>query len=177
MDSIDLKLIEDCKNGDRRAQEELYRRYKAMLFGVCLRYAGSREEAEDFLQDGFVKIYKNLYQYRPVGSLSAWMRKVVINVALQHLRRKRHLFSEVEIDTLADQYEVEDQLFSSFRAKALMKMIQQLPDGYRTVFNLYVIEGYSHKEIADQLGINEATSKSQLSRAKSTLRKLIEKVV
>ncbi len=177
MESTDLELIEGCKKGDPRAQKALYERYRMMLFGVCLRYASCREEAEDFLQDGFVKIYQNLYQYQPIGSLGGWMRKVVVNVILQHLRRRRHLFTDVEIEDLADQYEAEDQIFSSFRARALMRMVQQLPDGYRTVFNLYVIEGFSHKEIAEQLGISEATSKSQLSRAKSTLRKMIEKVV
>lgn len=148
-----------------------------MLMGVCLRYASNKEEAEDFLQEGFIKIYANLYQYQPIGSFSSWLRKVVVNVALQKLRRKKTPFADIEIDRLADAVESNEDIFSQFGAKMLIRLIQQLPDGYRTVFNMYVIEGYSHKEIATQLGINEATSKSQLSRAKAALRKMLEQVV
>lgn len=148
-----------------------------MLFGVCLRYAKDREEAKDLLQEGFIQIYKDLYQYQPTGALGAWMRKVVVNVALQHIRKQKRLFPTVALSEAAASVEVEDELFSNFREQALIQLIQQLPDGYRAVFNLYVIEGYSHKEIADQLGIAEASSKSQLSRAKQALRKMLEKVV
>ena len=171
------QIIKGCKKGDRKAQAELYNRFRAQLFGVCLRYASNYEEAKDWLQDGFIQIYKDLYQYKPTGSLRGWMRKVVVNVALQHIRKKKRLFPIVEISQIAGDYETAEDLFSHFRAKALMQMIQQLPDGYRAVFNLYVIEGYSHKEIGQQLGISEATSKSQLSRAKMALRKLLEEVV
>lgn len=177
MKGENLQLINKCKEGDRRAQEELYRLYSPMLMGVCLRYASNKEEAEDFLQEGFIKIYANLYQYRPIGSFSSWLRKVVVNVALQKLRRKKTPFADVEIDRIADAVESTEDIFSQFGAKMLIRLIQQLPDGYRTVFNMYVIEGYSHKEIAAQLGINEATSKSQLSRAKAALRKMLEQVV
>ncbi len=170
-------LIERCKKGDRTAQNQLYQKYKRLLFGVCLRYSTDSMEAEDLLQDGFIKIYTDLYQYRPIGSFKGWMRKVVVNVALQHIRKKKKLFSDVEIDTLANEYRVDDDLFSKFREKALINMIQQLPEGYRLVFNMYVIEGYSHKEIAEQLGVSTSTSKSQLSRAKSVLRSMLEKNV
>ncbi|MEZ5041013.1 MAG: RNA polymerase sigma factor [Saprospiraceae bacterium] len=177
MNGENLQLISRCKDGDRRAQEELYRLYSPMLMGVCLRYASNKEEAEDFLQEGFIKIYANLYQYQPIGSFSSWLKKVVVNVALQKLRRKKTPFADIEIDRLADAVESNEDIFSRFGAKMLIRLIQQLPDGYRTVFNMYVIEGYSHKEIATQLGINEATSKSQLSRAKAALRKMLEQVV
>lgn len=170
-------LIKKCKAGDRRAQEELYRQYSPMLMGVCLRYASNKEEAEDFLQEGFVKIYANLYQYKPIGSFSGWLRRVVINVALQKLRRKKTQFVDIEIEHLAESIESTEDIFSQFGAKMLIRLIQQLPDGYRTVFNMYVIEGYSHKEIAAKLEISEATSKSQLSRAKAALRKMLEQVV
>lgn len=173
----DLQLIEGCCKGDRRAQEELYRTYSPMLFGICLRYASGKEEAEDFLQDAFIKIFRNLYQYQPSGPFSAWIRKVTVNVILQNLRKKRMRFPPIEISELADTYGSDEDLFSTFRAKALLSMVQQLPDGYRAVFNLYVIEGYSHKEIAEQLCFSEATSKSQLSRAKAYLRKMLEQVV
>ena len=177
MQTNDQHIIKGCKKGDRRSQEALYHKYKGVLFGVCLRYAKNTAEAEDLLQDGFIQIFKDLYQYQPTGALGAWMRKVVVNVALQHIRRTKNLFPVVDIENIADSYESEEDLFSSFREKALVEMIQQLPDGYRAVFNMYVLEGYSHKEIAEQLGITIATSKSQLSRAKSTLRKLLEQVV
>ena len=177
LDATDRHIIKGCRKGDAKAQAQLYHRYKASLFGVCLRYARDRQEAEDFLQEGFIQIYKDLYQYRPTGSFPAWLRKVVVNVALQQLRKKKNIFSSVELERIADQHETEEDLFSQFRAKALLKMVQQLPDGYRAVFNLYVIEGYTHKEIAKILSINESTSKSQLSRAKAMLRKLLEKVV
>lgn len=171
------QIIAGCKKGDRKAHAELYNRYRSQLFGVCLRYASSREEAKDWLQDGFVQIFKDLYQYKPTGPLGGWMRRVMINVALQHIRSKKRLFPTVEISQIQDQFETDENLFSTFRAKALMQMVQQLPDGYRAVFNLYVIEGYTHKEIAKELGISPATSKSQLSRAKMALRKRIEEVV
>ncbi len=177
MKGENLSLIKKCKEGDRRAQEELYRQYSPMLMGVCLRYASNKEEAEDFLQEGFIKIYANLYQYQPIGSFSGWLRKVVVNVALQKLRRKKTQFVDIEIDHLADPVESAENIFSQFGAKMLIRLIQQLPDGYRTVFNMYVIEGYSHKEIAAKLEISEATSKSQLSRAKAALRKMLEQVV
>ena len=176
MNSTDLQLVKRCKKGDRQAQNELYLRYKSMLFGVCLRYASHREEAKDMLQEGFIQIFKDLHQYRPTGPLGGWMRRVVINKALQHIRKKKKLFPVVELEQVGDQFQTEDVLFSKFRTQALLEMVQQLPDGYRAVFNLYVIEGYSHQEIAEQLQISEATSKSQLSRAKASLRKLLERV-
>lgn len=171
----DEQLIKGCLNGDKKAQRALYEQYKVMLFGVCLRYGNDRAEAEDLLQEGFIKIYSDLYQYRPKSALGAWMRRVVVNVALQHIRKKKNHFKTVEIEQIADSYEADDAVFSSMRAKALIRMVQQLPDGYRTVFNLYAIEGYSHKEIAEKLDITVNTSKSQLSRAKSVLRKMIER--
>ncbi len=171
----DKQLLEGCLNGNRMAQTALYRQYRRQLFGVCMRYAKSREEAEDMLQEGFVKIYSDLYQYRPTGALGAWMRRVVVNVALQHIRRRKNLFPNVDLEKVAHTYQTDDEVFSKFREKALVNMVQQLPDGYRAVFNLYVVEGYSHQEIGEQLNISASTSKSQLSRAKATLRQMLEK--
>ena len=173
----DQIIIQGCLKGNRQAQSDLYQKYKSMLFGVCLRYASNHEEAEDILQDGFIAIYRDLYQYRPVGALGAWLRKVMVNTALQHLRKKKKMFSQVSLEKV---YHLEDRdtdIFGQFRAKALVGMLQQLPDGYRTVFNMYVVEGYSHKEIAEQLNISESTSKSQLSRAKASLREKLEKEI
>jgi RNA polymerase sigma-70 factor (ECF subfamily) len=170
------ELIKACKKGDRQAQELLYRRYSPKLYGVCLRYASDREEAKDFLQEGFMKIYNNLYKYKPTGSFSAWLYRLMINVALENIRRNQKRKNTTSLDNLINDPEIEETIFSNFGAKSIIKMVQKLPEGYRIVFNLYVVEGYSHKEIAEMLDISESTSKSQLSRAKATLRKLIEKV-
>lgn len=175
MSKTDQELLKGCLNGKRSAQKALYEKYRVSLFGVCLRYANSRQEAEDMLQDGFIKIFGDLYQYRPIGPLGGWMRRVVVNVALQHIRRRKKLFPVIDMAQVADKYEAEEDIFSEFGKKELVKMIQQLPAGYRAVFNMYVIEGYSHQEIAEQLKVNINTSKSQLSRAKAALRKMLEK--
>lgn len=173
----DLNILEGCKKGDQKAQALLYHRYKAKLFVLCLRYADSYEEAEDFLQDGFIHIFKDLYRFQPFGSLEAWMRKVVVNVALQHIRKKRRLFQTTEISPMISQLESNENPFSDLSAKNLIRMIQTLPTGYRTVFNLFVIEGYSHQEIGELLEISEGTSKSQLSRAKAVLREMLKSSV
>ncbi|MEZ4951806.1 MAG: RNA polymerase sigma factor [Saprospiraceae bacterium] len=173
----ELELIKACKKGDATAQEELYHRYKAKLFGICLRYADSYQEAEDFLQDGFIQIYKDIYQYKPFGSLEGWMRRVVVNVSLQHLRKKKKWQKTEDLSQIEYQMESGDDIISDLSAKNLVKMVQGLPDGYRAVFNLYVIEGYNHQEISEMLGVSVGTSKSQLSRAKAFLRDLLNKSV
>lgn len=171
------ELIKACKKGERQAQELLYRRYSPKLFGVCLRYASNREEAEDFLQEGFIKIYRNLYKYKPTGSFSAWLYRLMVNVALEKIRQNQKRKNQMSLDDLVNDPETSDDIFSSFGARNIISMVQKLPEGYRIIFNLYVVEGYSHKEIASLLEITESTSKSQLSRAKATLRKMLEKVV
>ncbi|MCB0662222.1 MAG: RNA polymerase sigma factor [Saprospiraceae bacterium] len=173
----DLELIKACKKGDTSAQEALYHRFKAKLFGVCLRYAESYQEAEDFLQDGFIQIYKDLYQYQPFGSLEGWLRRVVVNVALQHIRKKKKWQKAGDLSNMEYKMESGHDIIADLSAKNLVKMVQGLPDGYRAVFNLYVIEGYSHQEIGELLGISSGTSKSQLSRAKAFLRDLLNKTV
>ena len=171
------EIIEGCQKGNRKAQNMLYHNYRYQLFGVCLRYSKDRQEAEDLLQEGFITIFKNLYQYRPIGSFKAWMHTVVVRVALQHVRRQKKLFSPIDINQLADEYQTHEDIFSDFRAKELIKMIQKLPNGYRAVFNLYVLEGYAHKEIAEMLGVTIGTSKSQLSKAKAMLKRMLEKSI
>lgn len=173
----DIELIKACKKGDAKAQEALYHRFKAKLFGVCLRYADSYQEAEDFLQDGFIQIYKDLYQYKPFGSLEGWLRRVVVNVALQHIRKKKKWQKTGDLNELEYKMESGQDIIADLSAKNLVKIIQSLPDGYRAVFNMYVIEGYSHQEIGEKLGISSGTSKSQLSRAKAFLRDLLNKSV
>jgi len=172
----DQHIINACKKGDRKAQELLYKKYSALLFGICLRYAKDRVEAQDFLQESLIIVFRDLHQYQPRSALGAWLRKVTVNVCLQQLRKKQNIFQTHSIEEVcSNSIQEEADIFSRFRERALLQMVQQLPTGYRIVFNLYAIEGYSHQEIAEMLNISASTSKSQLSRAKATLRKLLEK--
>jgi RNA polymerase sigma-70 factor (ECF subfamily) len=170
----ELKILEGCRRGDSKAQAQLYHTFKATLFAVCRRYAANEQEAEDWLQDGFIRIYQDLYQYKPTGSLKAWMRKVTVNVCLKHIRRQKKLFPTVDLDEIAEKIEM-PKTPEEDPQQALVPILQQLPEGYRAVINLYVIEEYSHKEIGEHLGISESSSRSQLTRAKNFMRKLIEK--
>jgi len=170
----EIDLIQGCLEGDRRMQEELYRRFSPRMYGVCLRYAGNTAEAEDILQEGFIKVYKKLSSYRREGSFEGWIRRIFVNTAIEHFRRKTYQ------QPITEQHEntVEGKFLSvldDLAEKDIMKLIQELSPGYRTVFNLYVVEGYTHKEIGDLLNISEGTSKSQLSRAKVVLQDLVKK--
>jgi len=170
-------LLDGCLNHKSSYQKALYERYKVQLFRVCLRYAKDKMEAEDMLQDGFIKIFADLHQYRGQGALGGWLRKVVVNVALQHIRKHKKFQHNIELDYISNEYQTDEVANANLNAQALTNLIQKLPVGYRTVFNLFVIEGYSHKEIAALLDISENTSKSQLSKAKATLRRTLEKKV
>jgi RNA polymerase sigma factor (sigma-70 family) len=173
----DDHIIQGCRRGDRKAQQALYEKYKSMLFNVCLRYASGWHEAEDLLQEGLIQVFSNLYQYRPTGPFGAWLRKVMVNTALQHLRKKKRMFETVEIEEVAEDFEADENLFARYREEALIQMLQRLPEGYRAVFNLYVMEDFSHKEIGEMLGITESASRSQLTRAKALLRRMLERSV
>jgi RNA polymerase sigma factor (sigma-70 family) len=165
-------LIKGCLSGDRRIQEKLYQRFSPKMYGICLRYANNHYDAKDILQDGFVKVFRNLEKFRGEGSFEGWMRRVFVNTAIEHYRKKIYInsISETEENTIEDKsVSALDQLAE----KDIIELVQKLSPGYRTVFNMYVIEGYSHKEIGDILGINEGTSKSQLARAKSILQKMV----
>ncbi len=167
-------LIEGCIRGDRKMQKELYERFAPKMFGVCLRYASSNEEAEDILQEGFIKVFKKIGSYRNEGSFEGWIRRIFVNTAIEHFRRKTHQqpITEKEESTVEGKYL---SVLDALAEKDIVQLIQQLSPGYRTVFNMYVIEGYSHKQIAEELGISEGTSKSQLSRAKQILQELVQK--
>ena len=167
-------LIRGCLEGDRRMQEELYRRLSPRMYAVCLRYAGNAEEAEDILQEGFIKVFKKLDSYRGDGSFEGWVRRVFVNTAIEHFRRKRYLQPVTE----KEENTIEGKSLSALDElgeKDILELVQQLSPGYRTVFNMYVVEGYTHKEIGDLLGISEGTSKSQLSRAKVILQDMVKK--
>ena len=164
------QAVKAAKKGDLSAQRYLYEQYKVSLFTVCLRYSRDRSEAKDILQEGFLSIFKDLHQYKEKGDIGKWMRKVVVNTALQYLRKWKKDWAHVDCQDYEQTLFQKEQVYNKLGEEELMKMIQQLPQGYRVVFNLYVIEGYNHHEIADLLGINESTSRSQLYKAKAVLR-------
>lgn len=166
------KLFSRCKKQDRQAQEELYNRFAAKFFTICLKYSNSYEEAKDNLQDGFVKIFENLDQFRGDGTFEGWMTRIMINTAIKKYRKNASVFLSIKED-LAEEPEVEIEE-NQFSTDDLIKMIQELPDRYRLVFNLYVMEEHSHQEIAEMLNISIGTSKSNLSRARMKLKEMIE---
>jgi len=169
-------LLAGCLEGNRRMQEELYRRFSPKMYAVCLRYAGNAEEAEDILQEGFIKVFKKLNSFRSEGSFEGWVRRIFVNTAIEHFRRKRYLMpvTEKEENTIEGKYL---SVLDDLAARDIMMLVQDLSPGYRTVFNLYVVEGYTHKEIADMMGISEGTSKSQLSRAKVILQDMVKQFI
>ena len=169
-------LIEGCIKGDRKMQYELYERFAPKMYGVCLRYAANTEEAEDILQEGFIKIFKKISSYRGDGSFEGWIRRIFVNTAIEQFRKKTYLqpITEQEESTIEGKY---ISVLDNMAEKDIIKLIQQLSPGYRTVFNMYVIEGFTHKQIAESLNISEGTSKSQLSRAKLILQDLVKKYV
>jgi len=173
MDSVsDEILVRECIGGNRQYQEMLYKKFCWKMMGVCLRYSKNKEEAEDFLQDGFVKVFTQLKSYKGKGALEGWIRRIIVNTILDALRKKSLMFKVVDIEEAHDEIRAED-LLSEISIHDLVKLIQELAPGYRTVFNLYAVEGYAHKEIAAQLGISEGTSKSQFAMARKVLREKI----
>ena len=176
MDSKELdKVVEACKKGSRKARAKLYKTYAPVLLGICLRYAKNKSEAEDILHEGFIKIYTKIHQTGK-GSFEAWMKMVVKNEALQYLRKqvslnKRH--ERYEKDSEGENIEDDNLSLKDISANQILEMIQELPSGYRLIFNLYVFEEKSHREIAEIMNISEGTSKSQFSRAKKQLQKRI----
>ena len=169
----DADLIEGSIKGNREMQELLYRRFSPKMYAVCLRYSGNTIDAQDLLQEGFIKVFKNLSKFRSEGSFEGWMRRIFLNTSIEHYRKKTNMLSITE----SQEVTVEDKewnVLDNLAERDIVSMIHELSPGYRMVFNMHVIEGYSHKEIADLLGINEGTSKSQLARAKAVLKKMVE---
>lgn len=168
----EIDIIQGCIDGNPKMQETLYKMYSPKMFGVCLRYSGHQEDAQDILQEGFIKVFRNLEKFRREGSFEGWMRRIFVNTAIEHYRKSINLYPVSE----SQENNVEDKEWNAFdklALKDLVKLIQTLSPGYRTVFNLYVVEGYTHREIAEMMGISEGTSKSQLARAKAILQNLI----
>lgn len=171
--TIEKQLVRRCISGDRKAQKEFFEVYARKMMGVCLRYARNSQEAEDMLQDGFIRVFTHLHTFNFDGPLEAWIRRVVVNASLRHVNKKSFSYEEIGIPEYYDQ-SVMSEAISKLSEQELLTLISHLPLGYKTVFNLYIIEGYSHKEIAEMLDIGESTSRSQLAKAKKTLQNLIE---
>jgi len=170
------ELISHCKAGERKAQELLYNQFASKMLGVCFRYAADRMEAEDMLQIGFVKVFQKISDYRGEGSFEGWVRRIMVHSSIEFYRKHHKMMQVADLDNPVQEQLVNPQVTASLAAKDLMLLIQQLPPGYRIVFNLFAIEGYSHKEIAALTGITEGASKSQLSRARSVLKNQIIKM-
>jgi RNA polymerase sigma-70 factor (ECF subfamily) len=164
------ELIEGCRRQNRQAQQALYELYSGKMYALCCRYVKDKMEAEDVLVVAFTKIFERIHQYKGDGSFEGWIRRVMVNESLGFLRKNKNMYVETDIEA-AEREPNYEQLDSALEAEDLMKLIEGLPTGYRVVFNLYAIDGYSHQEIGEQLGISENTSKSQLSRARVLLQK------
>jgi RNA polymerase sigma factor (sigma-70 family) len=172
------ELIAGCIRQDRACQEALYKRFYGKMMGVCMRYAKDRDEAKDMLQEGLIKVFTTIKHFAGKGSFEGWVRRIVVNTAVDHLRRNKHQYMIVSTvvareGDIPDQPEEveEDNLLAQLSEAQILEVVQQLSPAYRTVFNLYVIENFSHKEISEQLGISEGTSKSNLAKARFQLKK------
>ena len=167
------ELVEGCKEGNPLYQRALYQQFNRLMFGVCLRYADNHDDAKDILQDGFIKVFKHIGTFQGKGSFEGWVRRIMVHTSIEHYRRNSRYFM-VDIKE-AGEMEFDSNALSSLSRDEILVIVSELPAGYRTVFNLYVIEGYSHQEIGKMLKISDGTSKSQLSRAKKILKeKLIQ---
>ena len=169
----DEQMVQGCIQKNTIVQKYLYEKFAYDMMGVCLRYADNREEAEDVLQNGFIIVFQNIESFKGTGPLGGWIRKIMVNTALTNIRKNKKLKRNIIFENIEFMLPSSNHIYENLVAKDLLKIIQTLPTGFRTVFNLYAIEGYTHKEIGDMLGISEGTSKSQYSRAKTYLQKLI----
>lgn len=170
----DIELIKACQAKNSKAQELLYNRYAGRLMGICMRYGASKEEAQDIFQEAFIKVFENIHKVTQVETLNAWIKKIVINTAINHYhqQQKRYtalpeLYSETEFD------DAHERIIDQLSQEELLNLIQKLPAGYKFVFNLYAIEGYAHKEIAEMMQTSESNSKNQYAKAKKALQKMI----
>jgi RNA polymerase sigma-70 factor (ECF subfamily) len=167
------EIIQNCIRGHRDSQSKLYQMYAPGMFVVCQRYAQSREDAEDILQEGFIKVFRHLSQFRFNGSFEGWLRRIMINTALQKYRSQTHLHVINDGGDHSNDHFVDEEISMHIEVKELIALVQQLPTAYRVVFNLYVFEGMKHKEIALKMGITEGTSKSNLYDARQQLQKAV----
>jgi RNA polymerase sigma factor (sigma-70 family) len=171
----EAELINGCKKGDKKAQKTLYDKYAAKMLGVCIRYFRNIDEAEDALQEGFIKVFNNIDKFRNEGSFEGWIRRIIVNTSLNYYKSNLKHYFGVDYDEIQEVIEDDKLQYDNLSVEYLLKIIHNLPEGYRLVFNLYEIEGYSHKEIAEMLGVSINTSKSQLMKAKRSLQKVLVK--
>lgn len=173
MDNV-IKIVKGCKSRDKKSREQLYQLYSGKMYGICIRYTKNPEDANDVLHEGFLKVFQNIGQLKEPKAVEGWMRKIMVNTALEKFRKKIDTdpIHEVYLNTKEEQFNVIDEITN----KDLLKLINGLSPQYQLVFNLYAIEGYSHKEISEKLNISEGTSKSNLSRARAILQEKVKKL-
>lgn len=172
-DITESVLVKSCLNGDARSQEALYRKYSPVLYAICMRYAGNEDEAKDMLQDAFIKIFQNMGNFRFEGSFEGWLKRVTTFNCLDYYKKSSSKIKHVDIDEVYH-IQVEESATHKIESKQLYLALQKLPGGYRTVFNLFALEGFGHHEIAEMLGISENTSKSQLFKARKMLQSMLQ---
>lgn len=172
----DNTLVIECVKGNAKAQRMLFDKFASKMMAVCIRYANDTMDAEDVLQEGFVKVFGKLADFKMEGSLEGWIRRIMVNTSLDALRRNKRFQNDSKLEDVDFKISSSELASDHLLAEDLLKMIQALPEGYKVIFNLFAIEGYSHKEIADLLGVSENTSKSQYSRARAYLRHELEKL-
>lgn len=172
----DSVLVEKCINGDQRAQRELFEKFAPKMLGVCLRYASNSEQAEDVLQEGFIKVFTKLEAYSGKGSFEGWIRRIMVNTSLDQIRKNIKFQDNLAVEDVEYKLSTNAFILEGLASEDLLSMINEMPGGYKVVFNMFAIEGYSHKEIAKRLDISENTSKSQYSRARSYLKTKLEEI-
>ncbi|MBU0765234.1 MAG: sigma-70 family RNA polymerase sigma factor [Bacteroidetes bacterium] len=173
----EARLVKQCLKKDERALNELYKRFASRMFGVCLRYSKDRMEAEDMLHDGFIKVLGNLENFRHEGSFEGWMRRLMVNTAINQYRKRISMGeTDFEAANISETEMADDDAIVGLSVQELLELVRNLPDGYRIIFNLHVIEGYKHNEIAEILNISENTSKSQLAKARKYLQMTLKKL-
>ncbi|MCD4696307.1 MAG: RNA polymerase sigma factor [Bacteroidales bacterium] len=173
--AVDKKIVEECIAGKRRAQTKLYKSYAPGMLGICMRYSKNLAEAEDILQEGFIKVFTNINKLKDYKALTSWIRSIMVNTAITHLKKNKMRFESISDNDFFEDKE-EDMVFEPVNPDTLIKIIQNLPNGYRTVINLYIFEGYTHKEIGGMLSISENTSKSQLSKARKQIKNKLQEL-
>ncbi len=166
------ELVEGCMREDRKCQQEVFRLYASKMMGVCLRYARHQMEAEDLLQDAFIKVFNNINRFEFKGSFEGWIRRIAVNTALKNYSKKSFSYEQIGVEEQPES-SIPPEVYAHLHEEELLKLVAALPDGYRVVFNLYAIEGYSHKEISEMLGCQESTSRSQLVKARKMLQSQI----
>ncbi|MEO8711618.1 MAG: RNA polymerase sigma factor [Parafilimonas sp.] len=169
------QLVKNCLKGNAEAQKDLYNHFAASMFGICYRYTKSAADAEDVLQEGFIKIFHNLHKYRQEGELGAWVRRIMVNAALNYLKQNKRYSSDLSYDEMNLHPVSAENPVIMLQAKEIADLIRQLPTGCQTIFNLHAVEGYTHVEIGEMLGIHEGTSRSQYARARSIMISWLEK--